>query len=212
MSALGVTEWYTSESTKKTDSDLVLNTYPLAFVKEAASKLGASFYESTASAKDIPERHELFDSSQRGSMMPFSATIGWYSRVRHMHIYRRNNVQDHPAVRTWTIKQDGSVDIKQAGIVASTEKSNPNDESPMVIGIMEKTTLKCPFRDWVKTLPDGSCAYAVSLLRDSRTQFGLILLGYHEMSSLTQRLVKVAAFALPGSDMPPTSAVDWLVW
>lgn len=214
MSALGVTEWYTSKPTKKTDNNLVLNTYPLAFVKEAASKLGASFYESVAMPQKIPERHKLLNSSQRGSMLPFSATIGWYSRISAMPIHQRNNAQDHPAVRTWTINQSGSVDIKQAGIVASTETSNPHDESPMIIDIMKRgaTSLMCPFRDWAKTLPDGSCAYAVSLLRDSHAQHGLILQGHRKMWFFTQRLVKVGAFVLPESDMPPTSAVDWIVW
>ena len=215
MSALGVTEWYTPNSTNKTGSDLVLNTYPLAFVKEAALKLGASFYESTSRQREIPERHDLFNSSQRGSMMPFSVPDGWYSRVETVPLKQRNNAQDHPAVKTWTIKQNGSVDIKQAGIVASTETSYSYDESPMIIGIKKRGRSllhMCPFSDWAKTLPVGSCAYAVSLLRDWHAQDGLILQGPRKKWFLTQRLVKVGAFHLPRSDMPPTSAVDWVVW
>ena len=214
MSALGVTEWYTPQLSNKSGSDLVLNTYPLAFVKEAASKLGASFYESRSRRREIPERHDFFNSSQRGSMMPFSATNGWYSRIDCMPLHQRNNAQDHPAVKTWTIKQNGSVDIRQAGIVASTETSYPHDESQMAIEIMKRgtTPLMCPFGDWAKTLPVGSCAYAVSLLRDSHAQYGLILQGHRKMWFLTRRLVKVGTFGLPGSDMPPTSAVDWVVW
>ena len=214
MSALGVTEWYNSMSTKKTDNKLVLNTYPLAFVKEAASKLGASFYESLARPQKTLERHKLFDSSQRGAMMPFTSTFGWFSRINAMPIDQRTNAQDHPAVKTWTIKQSGSVEIKQAGIVASTETSNPHNESPMIIDIVacEKTPLECRFCDWAKTLPDGSCAYAVSLLQDTFMQHGLILQGPRKRWSLTQRLAKVGSFALTEIDIPPTSAVDWLVW
>ena len=214
MSALGVTEWYTSKATKEINSDLVLNTYPLAFVKEAASKVGASFYESVTRRREIPERHDLFNSSQRGSMMPFSTTKGWYSPINGIPPHYRHNVQDHPTVKTWTIKQNGSVDIKQASILASTEISYPQNESPMTINIMKPGTplLRCPFGDWAKTLPEGSCAYAVSLLREWHGQHGLILQGPRKMWISTQRLVKVGAFYLPGSDMPPIKAVDWIVW
>ena len=204
MSALGVTEWYKSKSIRKADSDLVLNTYPLAFVKEAASKLGPSFYESVLIPRNLTER-DMFNSSQRGSMMPFSATNGWYSYIQAVPLHRRVNVQDHPAVKTWTIKQNGSVDIKQAGIVASTETSCSQAESPMLLAIPnhKSASLYCPFGDWAKTLPGGSCAYAVSLLRDSHGQYGLIFQGPRKMWFLTQRLVKVGTFSFLNRICPP---------
>lgn len=211
MSALGTTDWYNSKT--KADTDLVLNTYPLAFVKEAASKLGASFYESVTRRQKIPKWYDLLNRSHKGSMMPFSATNGWYSRILGMPIQHRYTPEDHPAVKTWTIKQDGSVDVKLAGIVASTEISNPN-ESPMLIDIMKhgSEAQNCRFGDWAKNLPEGVCAYAVSLLQDSQRQYGLILRGYRKMWFSNQRLVKVGTFILPGTDLPPTTGVDWLVW
>ena len=214
MSALGVTEWYKSHPAEKAGNDLVLDTYPLAFVKEAASKLGASLYESVISRGEIPEHHGMFDDSQRGSMMPFSATNGWYSRITAMPIDPRINSQDHPAVQMWTIKQNGSVNIRQAGIVASTRTSNLQYESPMMLHIMkpENKSIECPFGDWAKTLPNETCAYAVSLLQDSHLHYGLILRGPREMLFSTQRLVKVGTFILTASTLPPTTAVDWIVW
>ena len=214
MSALGVTDWYKSKPTKMAGDDLVLKNYPLAFVKEAASKLGASFYESVTRRHEIPEHHGMFNSLQRGSMMPFSATNGWYSRINAMPIQHRSNPQDHPAVKMWTIKQNGSVDIKQAGIVASTENLKLQHESPMLLDIRDSGTksFSCPFGDWAKSLPNGTCAYAVSLLRDSHVQYGLILQGPRKILFSTQRLVKIGTFVLPGSDLPPTTAVDWTVW
>ena len=214
MSALGVTDWYKSKPTKKTDDDPVLDNYPLAFVKEAASKLGASFYESVTRRHEIPEHHSRFDDSYRGSMMPFSATNGWYSRINAMPIQHRSDPQDHPAVKRWTIKQNGSVKIKQAGIVASIGSSNPQEESPMLLDIRkpEVKIFGCPFGDWAKTLPNGTCAYAVSLLQDSQVQHGLILRGPRKKLFSTQRLVKVGTFILPGSALPPTTTVDWIVW
>ena len=214
MSALGVTDWYKSKPTKKAGNDLVLENFPLAFVREAASKLGASFYESVTRPQEIPEYHGMFNNSQRGSMMPFSATNGWYSRINGMPIQHRSDPQDHPAVKMWTIKQNGSVEIKQAGIVASTGTSNSQDGSPMLLDIRkpEFKLFECPFGDWAKTLPSGTCAYAVSLLQDSQLQHGLILRGPREMLSSTQRLVKVGTFILPWSALPPTTTVDWIVW
>ena len=214
MSALGVTDWYLSKPTKKAGNDLVLENFPLAFVKEAASKLGASFYESVTTRQEIPKHHGLFTNSQRGSMMPFSATNGWYSRIDGMPIHHRSNPQDHPAVQMWTIKQNGNVEIKQAGIVASTGNSNLQHESPMMLDIRkpEVKFFECPFDDWAKTLPKGTCAYAVSLLQDSQVQHGLILRGPRKMLFSTQRLVKVGTFVLPASALPPTTAVNWIVW
>lgn len=212
MSALGITNWYKSGT--KTDTDLVLKTYPLAFVREAASKLGASFYESVTRQTVIPQWYDLFNRSQKGSMMPFSATTGWYSRINAVPIHHRYTPEDHSAVKTWTIKQDGSVDIKRAGIVASTEASNPN-EVPMLIDIMGRGSgphQNCRFSDWAKSLPEGMCAYAVSLLRDIGNQHGLVLQGYRKTWFSTQRLVKVGTFVLPGTDLPPATGVDWVVW
>ena len=214
MAALGVTEWYKSNPKKKAGNDLVLENFPLAFVKEAASKLGASFYESVTRQQERPEHHGRFNDSHRGSMMPFSATNGWYSRINDMPIQYRSNPQDHPAVKLWTIKQNGSVEIKQAGIVASTGTSNSEDRSPMLLDIRkpEVKFFECPFGDWAKTLPKETCAYAVSLLQDSQVQHGLILRGPRKMPFLTQRLVKIGTFILSESALPPTITVKWTVW
>ena len=211
MSALGVTDWFKSGT--KNDTDLVLNNYPLAFVQEAASKLGASFYEAVITQYEMPKWYDFFNYSYKGSMMPFSATNGWYSRINAMPIHQRYNPEDHPAVKTWTIKQDGTVIIKQAGIVASTEVPS-HDESPMIIDIMKRGLehVYCPFGKWAETLPKGVCAYAVSLLRDSFVQHGLILQGYRKTWFSSQRLVKAGTFILPGADLPPSTDVDWVIW
>lgn len=211
MSALGITDWYKSKT--KTDTDLVLNTYPLAFVKEAASKLGASFYESVIQRQKTPKWYERFNHAYKGSMMPFSATNGWHSRINAMPIHYRYRPEDHPAVKTWTIKQDGCVVIKRAGIVASTQTPNSN-ESPMLLDIMGRglAAQTRRFGDWAKELPEGVCAYAVSLLRDSEREYGLILQGHRKMWFTTQRLVKVGTFILPEAVFPPNTAVDWLVY
>lgn len=197
MSALGITDWYKSET--RTDRAMVLNSYPLAFVKEAATKLGASFY--TIQPNKTKE-HEQFKRSHKGSMMPFSATNGWFSRVLGMTSPYSYTAEDHPAVKTWKIRQDGSVDIRQAGIVASAENANAKE----FITSLHIT-------DQVKDLPKGACLYAVSLLRETYGQHVLILQGYRKPWFSTQRLVKVGtAIFTDTRKFPPITSVDWVVW
>ena len=212
MSALGVTDWY--ESRTKADKELVMNCFPLAFFREAALKLGASFYESVTRRQKIPKRYDIFNRSHKGSMMPFSATNGWYSHVLAMPIMHRHTPVDHPAVKTWTIRQDGSVDIEKAGIVASTESLDANDLL-FIFHIMKPGSVNSyytRFGDWAEDLPAGLCMYAVSLLRDSERQYGLILQGYHKLWLSSQRLVKVGTFVTTECTLPPTTDVDWVVW
>ena len=197
MAALGVTNWYKSET--KNDTKLVLNCYPLAFVKEAATKLGASFYMTEPKK---PKQHELFVRSHKGSMMPFSATNGWFSRVLGMPEPYSNTLEDHPAVKTWKIRQDGSVNIRQVGIIASAENANAK-EFIMSMHISEQ----------IKDLPKGACLYAVSLLRETYGQHVLILQGYRKPWFSTQRLVKVCTAIFTGeAKLPPITSVDWVVW
>ena len=197
MSALGVTDWYKSET--KSGRELVLHCYPLAFVKEAAAKLGASFY---IMEPKKPEQHELFNRSQKGSMMPFSATNGWFSRVLGMPNLYSDTSEDHPAVKTWKIRRDGSVDIRQVGIVASADNANAREFI---------TSLH--ISDQVKDLPKGASLYAVSLLREIYGQHVVILQGYRKPWFSTQRLAKVCTAIFNGeAKLPPTTSVDWVVW
>ena len=197
MSALGITDWYKSE--RRIDTALVLNCYPLAFVKEAATKLGASFY---IAEPKRPKQHEQFNRSHKGSMMPFSATNGWFSRVAGMPSPYSYTAEDHPAVKTWKIRQDGSVHIRQVGIVASAENANAKE----FITSLHIT-------NQVKDLPKGACLYAVSLLRETFWQHVLILQGYRKPWFSTQRLVKVCTAIFDGSSkLPPITSVDWIVW
>ena len=118
MSALGITDWYSKA--EMDDKRLVLGCYPLAFVREAASKLGASFYTSISRRQKIPRASGISDSGREhyGSMMPFSATTGWLSRIIGVPAHIPHEVEDHPAVSSWRINSDGSVTVGLAGIVA----------------------------------------------------------------------------------------------
>ena len=213
MSALGITDWY--KPGMNAQMDLVLNIYPLEFVKEAATKLGASFYLSVTNKQKLPNRYDLFNRLEKGSMMPFSATSGWFSRIVGMPTQHKYNPDDHPAVKTWTIKQDGSVVIKRVGVVASSENLINPSELPMTIHFMKlgyRNPTISRFGDWAKDFPKGVNTYAVSLERDSGRQYGLILQGYRKLWFLTQRLVKVGTFITQQTDLPATTDVNWVVW
>ncbi len=213
MSALGITDWYKSDI--KAPNDLVLNCYPIIFVKEAAAKLGAVFYWSVAIKQRLPSHWDKFNYPDKGSMMPFSAASGWFSKVPGALPEYRHTPEDHPAVATGTIMQDGSVAMKRAGILASSKTPADPSELPMTIDFNYDASPRpqaVRFDDWVKGFPKEVVTYAISLWRDPGWQHGLILQGYRKSWFSTQRLVKVKTFVTPErTDLPPTTNVNWLV-
>lgn len=210
MSALGVTEWYNTPG--KQDNKLVLGCYPLAFVREAASKLGASFYTSISWRQKLPKPDHIYDLEFYGSMMPFSAQVGWLARIVGVPAHIELACEDHPSVALWKIDINGSVRIKRAGIFASSTNLNAV-ELWMTIYIMRRGSeaVTCDFYKWVSELPEDQCIYAISLLRDSNYHHGLILQGYKKAWLMTQRLVRVGIYYTDNRDLPPTSRVDRVV-
>jgi hypothetical protein len=87
MSVIGAKKWYKalpvngSGVRMNVDKDLVLGTYPLAFVEEVRARLGVEFFRSTGSGSEVCRSH-VFTAKKEGverkirpvgSMMPFSA-------------------------------------------------------------------------------------------------------------------------------------------
>jgi hypothetical protein len=85
MSVVGATDWYASHvekyRTAPNEIELVLDTYPVAFLNEAARKTGAAFYATVSSdlrhLKDVidieGDQWKLRDSSEgAGSLLPFT--------------------------------------------------------------------------------------------------------------------------------------------
>ena len=182
MSALGVTDWY--KPGEDNDKDLVLDCFPLRFIKEAAEKLGASFYLSTSQDTDFPAHSTVSSHSISGSMMPFSATSGWFSTITGMQLLDAYAPHDHPATKSWTIDRIGSVIIKRAGILALSKDTTRSSQHEMLIQFMnrdhsDKTT---SFGDWSKEFENGVETYAVSLTIDEGNHRGVILQGRREGS------------------------------
>ncbi len=208
MSALGVTEWfapYTNESSRQRKEVLVLDTYPLPFVREAAKKLGSQFYQhSSLQLTNIPFSHTIISKYSRGTMLPFEVAHGlWTTKIASPHD-EMGRIVDHPAVHTWEIQNNGSVVIKAAGIVA------PED------------LFKCKFRwhhkarntshdDLRRMSRKGVPTYPVVLYQDLWTCVGVLLQGRRSNTSSKQYLVRTTSFRANDVGMPGTTEVDWVV-
>jgi len=144
MSVVGATRWYEGRaetcSPSREEQDLVLGTFPLAFIQEVRMKLGAGFFRSTGSGKEVC-RNVVFsnhaDPLQRtvspvGSMMPFSARTSQdqrrseipegtdYPQPRAASISPFSaGAHDDPSVQTWDIMQDGTVRMSKVSVFAS---------------------------------------------------------------------------------------------
>ncbi|KAL8785649.1 MAG: hypothetical protein Q9195_008546 [Heterodermia aff. obscurata] len=216
MSAIGVTDWY--DSARAGVKDLVLNSYPLAFVREAASKLGATFYYSVAWDHKIPRRYQVFRGKYCGSMLPFSFDNAETRVVsRHFGVSSVPNniiyeIDDHPAASSWRINVDGSVSIISAGILASSNISTGMNLKMCITIMSPKSEPQiCSFQEWVSRLPKNRVVYAVSLLRDANFQHGIILQSVSKKTVfLLESVVRIDIFHTRTMDFPKTSFVNWL--
>lgn len=210
MSATGVIGWY--DPARADVKNLVLKSYPLAFVREAASKIGAMFYATWPAREKIPKRYEVFRGKHRGSMLPFSGdTFEYKWEMPSMENYVVNETENHPAVSSWRINLDGSVNIRFAGIFASS-KSPTRMNLEMLAMITPKTMPAAnTFQEWISHLPKNSTVYAVSLLRDANFHHGIILLRINnKMMCLLESVVRVGVFQTQIRDFPESSFVNWL--
>lgn len=127
MSAIGVTDWYHQRYLDAEGQKLVLNVYPLAFVREAAMKLGAVFYSGlTENSRFAANRSTAISGTAddyvgSGTMLPISDTTGFGAFVDFFsNDLNVGLVTDHSSVKEWRIDADGSVRLTSAGIMASS--------------------------------------------------------------------------------------------
>lgn len=147
MSALGITDWYLQAEIGGVPAPqrLVFGKYPVAFLQEAATKLGAVFYfhTSTSLARAGGRQRQMRslrrfvspagqDKRKRsgnacGDLLPVSQIRGRGNALlpsfEQFFIDRR----DHASVVTWEINENGSVTLPEAGIVASSSSSSGED-------------------------------------------------------------------------------------
>jgi hypothetical protein len=126
MSAVGVTDWFKDGiSNQSKPRHLVFGIYPIEFLREAARKFGAIFYESSSSKPaSIPRfRDILLRKPSSGSMLPFTREAGWFCGVTGSAEHCYLDVIDHAAVQTWNICPDGSIDLPTVGVAFRSDES-----------------------------------------------------------------------------------------
>lgn len=226
MSVVGATKWYKKfigqrqEVPSSVGSQLVMGVYPLEFLQEVASELGAAFFATLTS--DLAILDLAVDTTDGGwvprdpciaigSMLPFRQIPGLVVGPGHAYTESRS----HPAVRAWSIGPDGSLSIRCAGIVSCSERppspttlrASINIPGLFSTGITEQ----CDLHEWIRTFRIESSCYnfAVSLGQQTKqSHVGLILKQVKD-----GKLVKIGTFVTDQItvDEVDSQPVNWLV-
>ncbi|KAF2122737.1 hypothetical protein BDV96DRAFT_561294 [Lophiotrema nucula] len=227
MSALGFTDWYTERNQEQSIDSYIEGRYPLEFVSEAKSKLGAMFFATMA---DGLEKQFVYDATHErivevrsvGTTLPFRRDLDQmiYCSIDGV------GVVDHPSVQSWSIKPDGSVEMPQVGIIASwpqTEEADTvADIEAWIEGSLDNRQGKVVgLSEWLGSFRPASEKYAICLLRRSMAMCCGILVERVYGDSKTSRFVKIGYFSFVALKkygyqdnivhFPPTRAVDWQV-
>ena len=219
MSSLGITDWY-KRSSKIEDDELVLDMYPLEFLREASSKIGPDFYLATNKS---PSPWVLFNpfTRTRGTLLP----IGRAGDSR----YRMKSVTDrgtppcghrgdfHPSVLSWQIQPNGHTRIRQAAILASSREQSMISHSLVLLGFWgsrHRESQEVILSDWITKQSKIFDTFAVCLTNGGPHNTGLILQGRRLGKSI--RLIKVGYFTISPDSIafravPISQRVNWIV-
>lgn len=127
MSALGVTEWFVqaltahSNAEAEFEKDLVLGKYPLAFVKELATKHPRHFFAAVEHLHwDESVQTFVLDASRAGSMLPFGGIREGDFTISARLLeewWTKSAATVHDTVSTWTVEATGAVRIPRACVI-----------------------------------------------------------------------------------------------
>lgn len=221
MSSLGITDWFNSKPQVE-DKDLVLEMYPLEFLREAASKIGPDFY---LASNESLSPWAMFDPFTRlaGTMLPFGRARDTRYRMRSFTqrgIVPCGNADDfHPSVTSWQVQGDGSVRIRQAAILASNKEQSTLSHSVVILGFWgsrHRESQMVILSDWIVKQPKILDTFAVYLTKGGLHNTGLILQGPRLNRRSTARLMKVGCFYVqPHSPayyaIPISQPTNWIV-
>lgn len=156
MSALGVTEWFTSRESSSYSPTVhstrsrrmrrltsvfrpsnrvaasVFNMYALEFLRAAHRQFGASFFETTSYSIRLDSRTKtaLQKGHRMGTMLPFTRTQGWHSGVTGSPDNSKVLPVEHDSVGTWEIQGDGCVAMRKVGCVFSSSQGGTDTAPP----------------------------------------------------------------------------------
>ena len=226
MSALGITDWYTDLIRRKRvkedqEKELVRGIFPLAFVREAATKIGATFFETSHSISLGTTERRLHLERPCASMLPFFKAQMWANGRYGAPNVGRIGVLEHPAVATWLIEADGTVRMRSAGILTCTHDITQPALSGSIFwfgeGAGEEDGPTDDFCESLKRIASGRLVYAVELYKDGLVHHGVLLLhcGKPPRNDQPTHCVKVGNFwtvaRAVSSGMAPSSPIYWIV-
>ena len=224
MSILGITNWFKEVSDpSERERDMVLGMYPLSFVNEAVKVIGPEFFLAQKGITSTYTSLDYFFGSARGSILPFSNLDPTRNRGRKdvkNPIYEVHDARFHPAIRSWTFNRNGSISMKQAGILGSTDSAHPMVMNAIVLLTQYQIhEVQIRLGEWLQKQPKYYCTYAVNISRD----LGIILQGFQIGCSRPKHMIKVGCYEiLDDADEArwillepfhwvPSQEVDWVV-
>lgn len=210
MSAIGATDWYSEYMKQVTVSsgqvisepDLVLGKYPAAFLNEVIQRIGSDFFSSQLVHSDLRPRdvQKLFTPSMApiGSLLPFSAGLhGLGFQALPFMAYERK-IKDHPTVKSWTVQTNGTVTIREAGIMAVAKKISHSClrkafpywykihlDAPLLFDTGERDVPMASREELCAVVPSSVQIYMICLGEGVVESYGVIL---QEISSADQSM------------------------
>jgi hypothetical protein len=228
MSAIGITDWYLARiaqpSSERKPETLVFGSFPLAFVREAAVKLGGPFYEAIPCQAQtrLKKRHVLFSHKAVGSMLPFSRVQGTMgSNIPTVSSLSCLYPISHPTVKSWVIRKNGSVRMKAVGIIMASKwpavESNNQSKVPAIFSWAKEdgsgglTATTVDFQYILSQFAGNDKIYAVSLWHDQGFQHGVLLQSPRFRGIGRRQLVRIGSFDITNVPIPEPTGVNWLV-
>ena len=216
MSVVGATDWFTSHLSRTghspSEKQLVLGMYPLAFVQEAARKIGGLFYCMCKSTPHSPPFFTgTFKNRSTGSMLPFSIPGNSPSVVAMAS--EGGHTEDHPSVQNWCVKNNGNVKITSAGILASSEISSVSQVRAWLAMTDGRTNDfgEEELSPWLHQQSKRYLWFAIAVFRDTTTLNGLILKGKRMKPSHRVHLINVGYFQTIDREFFPAQDVNWII-
>ncbi|KAI1758431.1 hypothetical protein F4782DRAFT_26628 [Xylaria castorea] len=223
MSALGVTDWYKNVHPNGVLlKHLVFGMYPLEFLREAARRFGAIFYESTASkVTNVRLRDLLSQNHGLGTMLPFKRRLGWFCGVAGSYEHTYIEIIDHGAVPTWNICSDGTVDLPNVGIAFESDQTRkivgsvlllkPEEDQANAQGVF-RSEYVADICQRLRELDGKSKIIGVALYEDCRAQHGCLLQKVrYPFARGKTCFIKIGSYITRDEPMPQNTPVNWKV-
>lgn len=223
MSALGVTGWFKRRPSPQAPAALVLENYPLEFLREAHRTFGAAFFDTYYSTRRLDTDGEaaLRRGEGLGTMLPFTETSGKSMNLIGSLDHIRIQLEDHPSVATWVICGDGSVEMTNVGCILSTSHDEsrraPLKKARGVVRFTDQFAARYEHTANMDDLLEGvagnhGVVFALALYKRCYLVHGILLYGLKDGSTAAGRtLLKMGIFVADEWDTIESRSVAWRV-